>query len=49
MKPEKLIKQLKEQGRIADIHQEMLANKVLDFLELNAQVEETAPEPKPGA
>ena len=49
VKPEKLIKQLKEQGRIADIHQEMLANKVLDFLELNAQVEETAPEPKPGA
>jgi trigger factor len=49
VKPEKLIKQLKEQGRIADIHQEILANKVLDFLELNAQVEETAPEPKTGA
>lgn len=43
IKPEKLIKQLKEQGGISEIHVELLNNKVLDFLELNAQVEEIAP------
>ena len=43
IKPEQLIKQLKEQGGISEIHNELLSNKVLDFLELNAQVGEVAP------
>lgn len=46
MKPEKLIEKMKEQGGITEIHNELLSNKVLDFLELNAQVEEV-PTPQP--
>lgn len=43
IKPEKLAKQLQEQGGLHDLHQQILTSKVLDFLELNAQVQETSP------
>jgi trigger factor len=45
IKPEKLIKQLKERDGIAEIHEQILTAKTLDFLELHAQVEEVQPAP----
>lgn len=40
VKPEKMLKQLDEQGALPQIHEQLLTSKVLDFLELHAQVEE---------
>jgi trigger factor len=40
IKPEKLIKQLQERNGIAQIHEQILTSKVLDFLQLNAHVQE---------
>lgn len=40
IRPEKLIKQLRDRDGIAEIHEQILSSKVLDFLELHAQVEE---------
>jgi FKBP-type peptidyl-prolyl cis-trans isomerase (trigger factor) len=40
VKPEKLVKQLRESGGLADLHRQILHSKVLDLLELKAQVEE---------
>lgn len=42
VKPEKLVKQLRESGGLADLQRQILHAKVLDFLELKAQVEEVA-------
>lgn len=39
--PEKMVKTLRERNAFPEIQQEILTGKVLDFLELNAQVEET--------
>jgi len=41
MKPEKLVKQLEERNGFGEIHEQILSAKVLDFLQLHAQVEET--------
>ncbi|MBM3833414.1 MAG: trigger factor [Verrucomicrobia bacterium] len=43
IKPEKLIKQLQERDGIGEIHDQILTSKVLDFLELNASVQEVPP------
>ena len=40
IKPDKLVKQLQERDGVAEIHEQILTSKVLDFLELHAQVEE---------
>lgn len=40
VKPEKLVKQLRESGGLADLHRQILHSKVLDLIELKAQVEE---------
>ncbi|MBI2946317.1 MAG: trigger factor [Verrucomicrobia bacterium] len=40
MKPDKLTKQLRDRGGLNELHEEILTTKVLDFLELHAQVEE---------
>ena len=40
VKPEKLVKQLRESGGLVDLQRQILHSKVLDFLELKAQVEE---------
>jgi trigger factor len=40
IKPEKLVKQLQERNGLAEIHEQILTSKVLDFLQLNAKVEE---------
>lgn len=40
VKPEKYVKQLRESGGLADLHRQILHSKVLDLLELKAQVEE---------
>ncbi|MCI0539648.1 MAG: trigger factor [Verrucomicrobiales bacterium] len=40
IRPEKFIKQLRERNGVAEIHEQILSAKVLDFLELNAQVHE---------
>lgn len=40
VKPDKLIKEMQESGDLNGLHQQMLNAKVLDFLELHAQVEE---------
>jgi len=40
MTPEKMVKQLQERDAIGEIEQEILVSKVLDFLQLNAEVAE---------
>ena len=40
IKPDKLVKQLQDRDGVAEIHEQILTSKVLDFLELHAQVEE---------
>jgi trigger factor len=40
VKPEKLVKQLRESGELAGLHRQILHAKVLDLLELKAVVEE---------
>ncbi|HVY71927.1 MAG TPA: trigger factor [Verrucomicrobiae bacterium] len=47
IKPEKFVKQLQERNGIAQIRDELLNAKVLDFLELNAKVEDALPNPTP--
>jgi trigger factor len=39
IKPEKLVKQLRERNGIAELHEQMLTGKVLDFLQANARIE----------
>lgn len=46
MAPEKMAKALQERNAFPEIHQDILTGKVLDFIELNAQVEEVTPLPK---
>ena len=40
IKPDKFVKQLKERNGIAEIHEQILTSKVLDFLQANARLEE---------
>lgn len=40
IKPEKLIKQLRERNGIAEIHERLMTSKVLDLLEKHARIEE---------
>jgi len=40
MDPEKMVKAIKERNGFPEIQQEILTSKVLDFLELNARIEE---------
>jgi trigger factor len=47
VKPDKLVKQLRERHGLSEIHEQILSSKVLDFLQLNAQVEEVPPSPAP--
>lgn len=50
--PDKLVKQLKERNGIEEIHEQILNSKVLDLLELQAQIEEVSaqlPAPAPQA
>ncbi len=42
MKPEKLVKELEKNNGFAEINERILSSKVLDFLQLNAKVEEVA-------
>lgn len=42
MKPEKLVKELEKNNGFGEIHERILSAKVLDFLQLNAKVEEVA-------
>jgi trigger factor len=50
VKPEKLVKQLQEDGGLANLRQQISSAKTLDFLELNAQVEDVpASAPAPAA
>ena len=44
IKPEKMVKQLQERNGFAEIHEQIISAKVLDFLELNAKVEEVLPQ-----
>jgi trigger factor len=39
IKPEKFVKQLKERNGLAEIHEQILTSKVLDFLQLHAKIE----------
>lgn len=43
IKPERLVRQLEERNGIAELRDQVLTSKVLDFLELHAQVEEVLP------
>lgn len=45
VKVEKFVKQLEERGGIAELHESMLNVKVLEFLELNAKIEDAPAEP----
>ena len=49
IKPEKMIKQLRDRNGISEIEEQILSTKVLDFLEQNAQVEEVLPPSETGA
>ena len=50
MAPDKMVKVLQERNAFPEIQQEILTGKVLDWLELNAKIEEVAPAaPPPGA
>lgn len=42
MKPEKLVKELEKNNGFAEINERILSSKVLDFLQLNAKIEEVA-------
>jgi trigger factor len=39
IKPEKLVKQLRERNGLAEMHEQILTSKVLDFLQLHAKVD----------
>ena len=39
IKPEKFVKQLRERNGVAQLHEQILMSKVLDFLQLHAKVE----------
>ncbi|HCZ02437.1 MAG TPA: trigger factor, partial [Verrucomicrobiales bacterium] len=41
--PEQLAKKLKERNGVAEIQEQILTSKVLDLLELQAEVEEVLP------
>ncbi|MEK7684863.1 MAG: trigger factor [Verrucomicrobiota bacterium] len=43
IKPDKFVKQLKERGGLVEIHEQILSNKTLDFLEKHAHLEEVSP------
>jgi len=47
IKPEKLVKQLQERGAIEQIQEQIIAGKVYEFLEQNAQIEEVLPGANP--
>jgi FKBP-type peptidyl-prolyl cis-trans isomerase (trigger factor) len=47
--PDKFVKVLQERNAFPEIAQEIVTSKVLDFIELNAQVEEAALTPAPAA
>lgn len=49
VKVEKFVKQLEERGGIAELHENMLNVKVLEFLELNAKIEDAPAEPTPAS
>ena len=42
IKPEKLVKQLRDRNGFGQIHEQILTSKVLDFLLLNAKIEDSA-------
>ncbi len=42
VKPEKLVKDLQQNNGFAEIHEQILTGKVLDFLQLNAKIEDVA-------
>jgi trigger factor len=47
IRPEKLVKQLQERNGIAEIRDQIMTSKVLDFLELHAKIEEVLPTASP--
>ena len=42
MKPEKLVKQIQSEGSVNEIRNQIIMSKVIDWLQLNAKIEETA-------
>lgn len=44
-RPEKLVKQMRESGELAELHQQLLNSKVLDLLESKAAIEEVPATP----
>ena len=50
MAPDQLAKKLKERGGISEIQEQIMTSKVLELMELQAEVEEVLPtEPEAGA
>jgi len=43
--PEKMVKAIQEKNAVGEIRQDVLTGKVLDFLEINAKIEDVAPLP----
>jgi FKBP-type peptidyl-prolyl cis-trans isomerase (trigger factor) len=43
IKPEKLVKQMQDQGGLNQLAEQIVHGKVLDLMELHAKVEEVAP------
>lgn len=49
MAPDKFIKELEKREGVPEIHQQMLSEKVVDFLADNAEITDAAPAPAPAA
>jgi trigger factor len=47
--PEKMVKAIQERNAAGEIRQDVLMGKVLEFLEMNAAIEDVAPLPAPAA
>ena len=49
MPPQKFLKELEKRDGLPEIHQQLLHEKVIDFLQENAKIEDVAPTPAPAA
>jgi trigger factor len=47
IRPEKLVKQLRERNGLDEIHEQLLTAKTLDFLQLHARIQEVMPQASP--
>jgi len=49
MTPQKLLKELEKNDGVAEVHRQLLQEKVIDFLQEHAKIEDVAPAPAPAS